>query len=75
MSDRIGEPCVWCGKPSEGEYGIHRDGMGEGPEMPLCNEHGSQPHPTCEQIWERLARRPSTARARAAEVRELARPK
>jgi hypothetical protein len=51
----IGLPCAWCGGPSEGEHSIHRDGFCEGPEVPLCNEHGSMPIPTCEQIWQKIA--------------------
>lgn len=47
-------PCAACGQPSQGNHAIHRDGMGEGPEVPLCGECGSAAGPTCEQLWERI---------------------
>lgn len=49
--------CVYCGKYCKGEpeYSIHRDGFGEGPEVPLCDGCGEAPHPTCEMIWDHLA--------------------
>lgn len=47
--------CAYCGSPAEGEYSIHRDGFGEGPEVPLCNACGSANGPTCEGIWNRTA--------------------
>ena len=43
--------CAVCDRPSEGEYAIHRYGMGIGPEVALCNSCGSGPIPTCGQIW------------------------
>ena len=43
--------CAYCGEPSEGNYSIHRDGDCEGPEVWLCDEHGSKPSPTCGEIW------------------------
>lgn len=49
--------CVYCGGPAEGNHSIHRDGFGVGPQMPLCDEHGAHATPTCEQIWDRIARR------------------
>lgn len=48
--------CAYCGMPSEGNYSIHRDGFGFGPEVPLCDLHGSLAFPTCEQIWAVVAR-------------------
>ena len=48
-------PCVYCGEPSEGNFAIHRDGFGEGPEVPLCDACGSEPTPTCAQIWAHIA--------------------
>lgn len=42
--------CAACGAPS-GPYAIHRDGIGDGPEMPLCAGCGAGPTPTCEQLW------------------------
>lgn len=50
--------CAYCGRPAEGNYSIHRDGFCEGPEVPLCDAHGSEPTPTEQEIWQRIARRP-----------------
>lgn len=47
-------PCVWCRQESQGNYAIHRDGFGDGPEVPLCDRCGGYPVPTCEEIWERI---------------------
>lgn len=47
--------CAFCGKPAEGNYSIHRDAFGVGPEVDLCDAHGSEATPTCEEIWERIA--------------------
>lgn len=49
-----GEACIHCNKVTEGHFAIHRDGFGEGPEVPLCNACGSGPTPTCEEIWARI---------------------
>jgi hypothetical protein len=46
--------CAFCGHPAEGNYSIHRDGFGVGPEVDLCDEHGGE-FPTCDEIWERIA--------------------
>lgn len=46
--------CAYCGQPAEGNYSIHRDGFGVGPQVPLCDGHGGGDLPTCEQIWEKL---------------------
>lgn len=43
--------CSYCGLPAQGNYSIHRDDFGVGPEVPLCDACGSGRHPTCEQIW------------------------
>ncbi len=43
--------CACCLKPAEGQYAIHRDGFGYGPEVHLCTSCGSQMEPTCEKIW------------------------
>lgn len=45
-------PCVYCGKPSEGEYAIHRNSEMWGVTLPLCNGCGAYALPTCEQIWD-----------------------
>ena len=44
-------PCAMCLEPWQGNYTIHRDGMGVGPELPLCDGCGSERGPTCEEIW------------------------
>lgn len=46
--------CVYCGTPAQGNHTIHRDGMGEGPEVPLCDACGGHERPTCEEIWARI---------------------
>ena len=48
--------CAYCGKPSQGNYAIHRDGFGEGPEVDVCDACGGHPwKPTCEEIWSRIS--------------------
>ncbi len=47
--------CAFCLGPAEGEYSIHRDGWGKGPEVDLCDEHGAKLEPTCAKIWARIA--------------------
>lgn len=49
-----GEVAIVEGNP---EFSIHRDGFGDGPEVPLCREHGQHYAPTCEEIWKRIAER------------------
>ena len=50
--------CSFCGEEIKGEikFSIHRDGFGVGPEVPLCVECGSYSTPTCEEIWNKIAR-------------------
>lgn len=43
--------CAYCGRVAEGKYSVHRDGFGEGPEVPLCNRCGSGKKPTLGEIW------------------------
>jgi hypothetical protein len=49
--------CVYCNgciEPTGGggpEYTIHRDGVGTGPELPLCVACGAYIYPHLEQIW------------------------
>lgn len=50
------DPCAFCGSRSEGNYAIHRDGFGVGPEVDLCDACGSQETPSAGEIWERIAR-------------------
>ena len=47
--------CAFCDEPAEGNYAVHRDGFGEGPEVDLCNACGSKTTPTLETIWARIA--------------------
>lgn len=48
--------CAYCGKhPTEGNCAIHRDGFGEGPEVPLCDACGGEGSPTCEEIWKKTS--------------------
>ena len=49
-------PCAYCYQPAEGNYSIHRDGFGVGPEVDLCDAHGGGESPTCGEIWARIAR-------------------
>jgi hypothetical protein len=51
--------CAFCVERAEGNFSIHRDGFGEGPEVDLCDEHGSRPKPTCEEIWDRIGQEPA----------------
>ncbi len=44
--------CAWCLKPSEGNFTIHDTADLDGPEVPLCDEHGGKATPTCEDIWD-----------------------
>jgi hypothetical protein len=47
--------CVYCGKKAQGNYSIHRDGFGVGPEVPLCDGCGSSRRPSCHEIWSMIA--------------------
>jgi hypothetical protein len=51
--------CVFCGARAQGNYSIHRDGFGVGPEVDLCNNCGQDVSPSCCDIWETVAK-PST---------------
>jgi len=46
--------CAFCRAPAEGNYSVHRDGFGEGPEVDLCDACGADPEPTLETIWARI---------------------
>jgi hypothetical protein len=50
--------CAYCGKLAQGEFAIHRDGFGEGPEVDLCNTCGDCDETvlSCETIWEKFAK-------------------
>ncbi len=49
--------CAYCDAPIEGEprYRIHRDGPGEGPEVPLWDAQGAHEEPSLRRIWDRIA--------------------
>jgi len=47
-------PCAHCGVPSQGNYSIHRDGLGAGPKVALCDDCGGYEPPTCEDIWTQI---------------------
>jgi hypothetical protein len=47
--------CAFCGRTSQGNYGIHRDGFGVGPEVDLCDGCGSGAEPSCRKIWDLIA--------------------
>lgn len=57
IEDKQEFTCACCGKTVKGvaKYSIHRDGFEVGPEVPLCNDCGSHPSPTLEEIWSRIA--------------------
>lgn len=57
IEDKQEFTCAYCGKTVKGvaKYAIHRDGFAVGPEVPICNDCGSHPSPTCEEIWSRIA--------------------
>jgi hypothetical protein len=50
-------PCAACGAPVQGNHSIHRDGFGIGPEVDLCDACGANETPTCEELWDAIARR------------------
>lgn len=61
MSVLVLLPCCYCGKSAlQSPYEIHRDGFGEGPEVPLCEACVEDESITCEMIWERIALRGET---------------
>lgn len=53
----IRELCAACGNRAEGNFSIHRDGFGDGPEVPLCDACGCGPVPTLTEIWDAIAQR------------------
>jgi hypothetical protein len=72
LPEDVGERCAYCDVLIlHVRHRIHRDGLtgdldtpedlftvkGLGPEVALCDEHGSGETPTCEEIWQRIAER------------------
>lgn len=46
--------CAFCGKKAFGNFSIHRDGLGDGPEVPLCTDCGGNPEPQEVEIWSKI---------------------
>jgi hypothetical protein len=59
MGEHVTEDCAYCGEPAQGNYAIHRDGFGDGPEVELCDDCAAYPHPTCDEIWALISQRVS----------------
>jgi hypothetical protein len=57
----ISPVCAYCGGPSEGNYTVHRDGFGVGPEVELCDVCGGGRFPTLSMIWKKIARPEASA--------------
>ena len=53
--------CAYCGKPAEGNYSVHRDGFGQGPEVELCDRCGGSKEPTLSTIWDKISTTRKTA--------------
>lgn len=54
LQDLLNGVCVYCAKKAQGNYAIHRDGFGEGPEVPLCDNCGGSQFPSLATIWGRI---------------------
>ena len=50
--------CCYCGGVAGGDYAIHRDDMGVGPELPLCKACAEDDAITCEAIWAKTSKAP-----------------
>lgn len=48
--------CAFCGASAEGNFSIHLRPF-SGPEVWLCDRDGKYPTPSCEDIWDALARK------------------
>lgn len=51
--------CAYCCAGIQGNFSIHRDGFSEGPEVPLCDECGSETGPSTDEIWSRISQVPT----------------
>ncbi len=51
-----GQPCAWCGAPSEGRYAVPAEGA-RGEDLPLCDAHGQPAVPSIFEVWARLRER------------------
>lgn len=47
--------CAYCGRLTQGNYSCHRDALGEGPEVDLCDGCGKDETPTLGRIWSRIS--------------------
>lgn len=47
--------CAFCDAPATGDYAIHRDGFGEGPEVNLCDRCGSNDETKEKEIWYKIS--------------------
>lgn len=61
-------PCAFCTKPAEGNYSVHRDAFGVGPEVDLCDACGGSEEPTLEEIWSHISRTRGVKRPRLSVV-------
>jgi len=57
FKEEVDNTCAYCESPSEGNYSIHRDDFGEGPEVPLCDVCGGSEIPTLNDIWARISQK------------------
>ena len=47
--------CSFCERETDGNFLIHRDGFGVGPEVPLCAYCAASTGPSCVEIWNKIA--------------------
>jgi hypothetical protein len=72
VSGRVrGKVCAYCGLPAQGNFTIHRDGFGAGPEVPLCDACGGGASPSSGEIWARNGQGKDQCAARVREKRQL----
>lgn len=56
MQETWEDYCAYCRRGiAEVEHTIHRDGVGEGPEVPLCEFCAKNNYPTLDMIWARIS--------------------
>lgn len=63
--------CVFCHTSAQGNYSVHRDGFGVGPEAPLCDACGSGSGPSLMEIWAEIAQ-PSDEEFAFVQLKEFA---
>ncbi len=48
--------CAYCGRKAQGHASIERDGaFSESPQVPLCDDCGTHPTPSLQEIWARIS--------------------